>query len=316
MPGGFIGYLLDRGKEQEQEEKDRARKFKALVEYGDAAGLITKDKAMTMDLDSLEGALKGYAYKSVRDEQEQRAAEISSARKQREDADAQVSPAVGYYADAIAPGRPSMTQLAEYYGKQFSSEADDSPYPVGAPRLSREAATAEMFQRFPLAASSPQFDNAMKLLQYGKEKDDAGKWNLQPDKPRDFGGGIKGYPQSPNSWQFFQTPERIGETEKARTENRPQRGSITDKDRFEALQAHKRVLATARTKTTVPREQAAYDLAIGKIDEDLAQLDGGAPAAEAKVPEAPPDAKQRVAGTTYQTPKGPLKWTGTGWVKP
>jgi len=29
-----------------------------------------------------------------------------------------------------------------------------------------------------------------------------------------------------------------------------------------------------------------------------------------------PPANQRQAGQTYQTPKGPLKWTGTGWVTP
>ncbi len=32
--------------------------------------------------------------------------------------------------------------------------------------------------------------------------------------------------------------------------------------------------------------------------------------------QAPRDASQRTAGTVYQTPKGPLKWTGTGWVQP
>jgi hypothetical protein len=30
----------------------------------------------------------------------------------------------------------------------------------------------------------------------------------------------------------------------------------------------------------------------------------------------PPDPQQRQAGGLYETPKGPLKWTGTGWVKP
>lgn len=32
--------------------------------------------------------------------------------------------------------------------------------------------------------------------------------------------------------------------------------------------------------------------------------------------QAPRDPAQRKAGTTYQTPKGPLKWTGTGWISP
>lgn len=33
-------------------------------------------------------------------------------------------------------------------------------------------------------------------------------------------------------------------------------------------------------------------------------------------PGAVPPPAQRVTGQTYQTPKGPLKWTGTGWVNP
>lgn len=35
----------------------------------------------------------------------------------------------------------------------------------------------------------------------------------------------------------------------------------------------------------------------------------------AQPPSAPP-ADQRVKGTVYTTPKGPLKWTGTGWIAP
>lgn len=34
-----------------------------------------------------------------------------------------------------------------------------------------------------------------------------------------------------------------------------------------------------------------------------------------QVPEAPRDPKQRVAGQSYNTPKGPYTWTGTGWLK-
>ena len=51
---------------------------------------------------------------------------------------------------------------------------------------------------------------------------------------------------------------------------------------------------------------------------EMQQPDGSAP------PRTPPPTTQtapvnpsnRTAGTTYNTPKGPLKWTGTGWVAP
>lgn len=39
----------------------------------------------------------------------------------------------------------------------------------------------------------------------------------------------------------------------------------------------------------------------------------GGPPAGATYPPAPPQA-QRQAGATYSTPRGPMKWTGTGWV--
>lgn len=38
-----------------------------------------------------------------------------------------------------------------------------------------------------------------------------------------------------------------------------------------------------------------------------------APAAQ-NIPPAPTDATQRKLGATYQTPRGPLTWTGTGWI--
>lgn len=41
----------------------------------------------------------------------------------------------------------------------------------------------------------------------------------------------------------------------------------------------------------------------------------GAPSASGGEP-APTDPAERVANTVYATPKGPMKWTGTGWVTP
>lgn len=41
-----------------------------------------------------------------------------------------------------------------------------------------------------------------------------------------------------------------------------------------------------------------------------------APSPGPQIPPAPMDASQRAAGQIYQTPKGPLKWTGTGWMAP
>lgn len=68
---------------------------------------------------------------------------------------------------------------------------------------------------------------------------------------------------------------------------------------------------------------------LGLIDEEGNPLSGASeagtsaatpPSAAAATPPsyptAPSDPKARIAGTTYQTPKGPLTWTGTGWQLP
>ena len=49
---------------------------------------------------------------------------------------------------------------------------------------------------------------------------------------------------------------------------------------------------------------------------EMEQPDGGAPSREppATVKTAPVNPAARTAGATYTTPKGPMKWTGTGWL--
>lgn len=41
-----------------------------------------------------------------------------------------------------------------------------------------------------------------------------------------------------------------------------------------------------------------------------------APIAISAVPDAPSNPAARTPSTVYQTPRGPMKWTGTGWIKP
>jgi hypothetical protein len=56
-----------------------------------------------------------------------------------------------------------------------------------------------------------------------------------------------------------------------------------------------------------------------EVDRRMARRGGSgkpaaAPAAPKPAGDAPRDAKSRKAGAVYQTPKGPMKWTGTGWL--
>ena len=59
---------------------------------------------------------------------------------------------------------------------------------------------------------------------------------------------------------------------------------------------------------------------MAKVNERMARRTGNkspTPAATtSKIVEAPRDATLRQSGQVYNTPKGPLKWVGTGWVSP
>lgn len=55
--------------------------------------------------------------------------------------------------------------------------------------------------------------------------------------------------------------------------------------------------------------------ATGSEDDDISVPAAAQTTSGGTVQPAPPPA-QRQVGATYQTPKGPLKWTGTGWVTP
>lgn len=49
---------------------------------------------------------------------------------------------------------------------------------------------------------------------------------------------------------------------------------------------------------------------------ELRSSDSNQPARQNKVDDAPTSPASRIAGTIYKTPRGPMKWTGTGWTAP
>ena len=65
-----------------------------------------------------------------------------------------------------------------------------------------------------------------------------------------------------------------------------------------------------------PRIRLPLSMAEKKYPHLLKALSAADSTAAKAAPEAPKDPKTRKAGTIYKTPKGNLKWTGTGWVNP
>ncbi len=72
LAGGFERLAEQRERERE-EQKTRAREFKALQEFADATGIAPKDQTTTMDLESLRGFVRGAEGKRAIEEQQRRA---------------------------------------------------------------------------------------------------------------------------------------------------------------------------------------------------------------------------------------------------
>lgn len=294
MPGGFIGFLMERGKQQEQEEKDRARKFKALVEYGDASGLVPKDKATTMDLDSLEGLLQGYAVKEAMEQA-----------KKKGRADSEIGPALGFYARETAP-TTTNDDVGSYYDKTRTEPGGDRIYPSGPPRMDPASAVAAMMERYPNAPASPQFDNVLKLLQYG----DTATATKQPEKTFFNRGDAdsafpisKGYRRvvlGPNQATVIPDMDTAGNAVPItgpggedlgfglpnRSGVQPlNTGNVTAKDRFNALSNQKKELIKQKGAVAFSEKlSSAYDAEIAALDAELAALQsGGKPSATGKM---------------------------------
>lgn len=105
-----------------------------------------------------------------------------------------------------------------------------------------------------------------------------------------------------------------------------------DRTRLEVEKANAKADLLRQEKKPVPQmtdpQYRKTAIELGLIDEDGNPLSGshtaepGAtpPSATATTPQtyptAPPDKNARTVGQTYQTPKGPMTWTGTGWQPP
>lgn len=95
------------------------------------------------------------------------------------------------------------------------------------------------------------------------------------------------------------------------------RGGLTDAQRISFLRQDKKALDAkwkdpdlTRHIRDTPRGESDYQSDQQKLKAIDTQID-----AIANPPKAPTDARQRKPGQTYDTPKGPHTWTGTGWRK-
>lgn len=152
--GRALDYYAERREKQKEEDKQRARKFKSLVDYMDASGIMNKDVAMTKDLDSLEGYAQGVAAKQVFDK----------AKREQADRDSLAS-----FARDYVQGDPSAMAngLADFGGAMAQGQLPAAAQALGdmgasgAPQRRLDFALG----RNPGAFGNPQFDNSVTALQ-------------------------------------------------------------------------------------------------------------------------------------------------------
>jgi hypothetical protein len=152
--GRGLEQFADKMEARQEEEKNRARQFKSLVEYADASGLMNKDQAVTMSLDELQGRIKGAVVKNELDNfafaVQQRAAypKFLAAVSQR------TAPAVLGNYDWTRPGPVPASDLQERAPalSDFTSAASESGYQIPIQELAKLGNMATRMQPKPAVA--------------------------------------------------------------------------------------------------------------------------------------------------------------------
>jgi hypothetical protein len=78
-----VSRFADALEKRKEEEKQNAKKFKSLVGFAESSGMLSKDQAEVMDLDSLEGFVRGKMAKEEMDQQNARSAMAQMAQVQK-----------------------------------------------------------------------------------------------------------------------------------------------------------------------------------------------------------------------------------------
>jgi hypothetical protein len=271
--GGFINDWAFKREHEQEQEKQRAREFKALAEYGEAAGLLTKDQAQVMDLDSLRGHVEGAIFKQKLSEAQEmqalRKAQLQDYLARTELSNRTASDFSGYMRELGGAMQmpPTDARLSDYY------DTDSREMPARPVRGFAEYGP-ELSAKYPLAAALPQLNDYIKQMQPAGGGE---RWQLRPDSVSDV-GGIKRIAVSPNSFQVI-TPEKPG---KETAGNYPWLLS-DDEDEFKA--GIKKIEDPAERDRALAA-RTLYNRALGKAD-PLAELLGelsGARGAKSSAP--------------------------------
>lgn len=284
-----------------KKKKDEASLANVLRKKGSLLQPDRKDEFATMSLDELRGEDEaftvGKALEREATQQAQRQQQIDMMLRKAAMDEAQ-SQAMQGFAGAFANAQPGNATMENFY------ENGDGTMPRPTPSLSDRL--AEGMGQFPAAAASPQFDNTLSAM-IGAE-DRRGANSLF--KPEELGTmrktdvpGIYYMPTSRGGGQVVTDPTMP---------QRPNAEKPSDEGTIEIPDPNDTAFG--------PRIRIPLSVARSRYPHLLKALDAPkAPAsnpAEESTLEAPRDPAKRTKGSLYLTPRGSLRWTGTGWVKP
>jgi len=249
--GQAFGGLIEKKKE---DERNRAREFKALQEYADVAGYATKDQTTAMDLDSLKGLVRGNESKTINQERQLRQAELMQRMA------------------AIAQSQQADQSLGTAFQQAEGQRWNDTLNAGQGPRIPRAMTGGDLMNslaRNPQALQSGQLGNLMQAMS-----------RLTPEEQNRVVEGKTAtgtpYVTYGNTFQFDPAATAQVRTG-AQKEILDYRNDLPPaaKEQFTALQAEKRALIAAKSRALLPELAAPYDAALAAIDAKLAALQNG-----------------------------------------
>lgn len=330
--GGLLEHFSQQKEAEKEQDKQRARKFKSLVEYADTAGIVPKDRAITMDVDSLEGAVQGHAAKQVFDKS---AAELQKFAQEQQD-----RTALGHFGQDYATGDPAA--LGRMVAPLTTAPVGQGFSGMDASNLAAFGASTTPANRLdfalannPGAFASPQFDNSLTALTKFAASGGPGLVpTYQEDPKTGYRNLILGKVVQPTGIN----PDRMvtpttatvtdasGNPQVVMINPKTGAGAVVGKpgginagDQAKELYDLKKSYIAARSKAYLSDERDYWKQQIDEVDAQIKTINPGkaaapAPAAVAS-PVLPTDRKQWKVGQRYLTNKGELMWDGTHFVQ-
>ena len=326
---GLTGMAADMKRKQEadQQRAEQAKKIRGMAKmFSDDLGL-SKSEIETKDANELAGMVEVFMnensprHQKLKAEHEQLAIAALKRQAENETAQRRVPGVMMEQVEGAAAGVPSPLNN-EAFDQRLTQD-------TGLPPFVRNFIAAHAKAGAPLPPSA--IDDLLRQSAGGEGV------NWEAIKPREFttSGGRRGVYGKGGQFQFEQqdlNPD--GSTERTLSDGTVQSWNGSRWINAPRARGVSPEFTAQLGKQASGLDDPKYGPAIRKglkamIDSahTLKQLDdeqrdalygqfGIGEGSGAGTPEAPKNPKERTAGKSYSTPKGVLKWTGTGWMKP